>query len=67
MNRTDVVLGNEAALAALRELLHEAEHGSLNCVVLRIYRSGGDWEDLVLGGTQEEQARALADLRATRG
>jgi hypothetical protein len=66
MTRTSDVLDNEAAIATLRELLHEAEHGTLNCIALRIYRAGGDWEDLVFGGTRAEQAQALDVLRAAR-
>ncbi|MCR8958789.1 hypothetical protein M0765_013945 [Variovorax sp. S2] len=62
MIRTSAVLGKEAALATLRELLHEAEHGSLNCMALRVYRSSGDSDDLVLGGSAKEQARAQDDL-----
>lgn len=44
----------------LRDLLHEAQFGSLNCMVLRVFRSDGGWEDLVLGGTQEERVKAQA-------
>jgi len=67
MTRTGAVLDNEAAIATLRELLHEAEHGTLNCIALRIYGAGGNWDDLVFGGTQAEQAQALDYLGAARG
>jgi hypothetical protein len=64
MIRTGAVLGKEAGLATLRELLHEAEHGSLNCMALRVYRADGGADDLVLGGSAAEQAKALGDLLA---
>ena len=64
MTQMDVILGKDSAIATLRELLHEAEQGTLNCIALRIYRVGGDWDDVVFGGTQAEQARALDHLRA---
>ncbi|MDQ0570568.1 hypothetical protein QFZ42_002402 [Variovorax paradoxus] len=60
MIRRSAVLGKDAAVALLRELLHEAEFGSLNCIALRVFHSDGSWEDLVLGGTKEEQAKAQA-------
>ncbi|MDR6890908.1 hypothetical protein J2X67_005456 [Variovorax sp. 3319] len=66
MSRTGDVLDHEAAIATLRELLHEAEHGTLNCIALRIYHAGGNWEDLVFGGTPAEQAQALDHLWAAR-
>ncbi|WGT65610.1 hypothetical protein [Variovorax paradoxus] len=66
MIRTGAVLGKEAGLATLRELLHEAEQGSLNCMALRVYRTGGGSDDLVLGGTAKEQAKALGDLLAMK-
>ncbi|WPG40977.1 hypothetical protein [Variovorax sp. EBFNA2] len=60
------VLGKDAAVATLRERLHEAERGSLNCIALRVYRVGGGSDDLVLGGTAEEQAKALSDFLAMK-
>ncbi|MDQ0570029.1 hypothetical protein QFZ42_001863 [Variovorax paradoxus] len=60
-----VLLCEDAALATLRELLHEAEFGSLNCIALRVYCSDGSWKDLVLGGIEKEQAKARAHLRGS--
>ncbi|MEJ1170646.1 hypothetical protein [Variovorax sp. CCNWLW235] len=57
------LLGKDAAVAMLRELLHEAEFGSLNCMALRIFRSDGVAEDFVVGGTAQEQAGVSADLQ----
>ena len=59
------VLGKDAAVATLRERLHEAERGSLNRIAPRVYRVGGS-DDLVLGGTAEEQAKALSDFLAMK-
>ncbi|RST48059.1 hypothetical protein [Variovorax sp. DXTD-1] len=55
------LLGKDAAVAMLRELLHEAEFGSLNCMALRIFRADGVAEDFVVGGTAQQQAGALLD------
>lgn len=66
MIQKGAVLGKDAAVATLRELLHAAERGSLNCIALRVYRVGGGSDDLVLGGTPEEQVRALSELVATK-
>lgn len=55
------LLGKEAAVAMFRELLHEAEFGSLNCVALRIFRTDGAAEDFVVGGTAQQQAGASVE------
>jgi hypothetical protein len=65
VTRKSTLLSKEAVVAMLRELLHEAQFGSLNCMVLRVFRSDGSWEDLVLGGTEEERAKAQALWRDT--
>lgn len=39
MTREGTVLSKEAAVARLRELLHEPQFGTLNCMVLRVFRS----------------------------
>lgn len=57
------LLGKDAAVAMLRELLHEAEFGSLNCMALRIFRSDGVAEDFVVGGTVQQQAGIAAGLQ----
>lgn len=61
------LLGKDAAVAMLRELLHEAEFGSLNCTALRILRSDGVAEDFVIGGTVQEQAGAALETQRELG
>ncbi|QGW81818.1 hypothetical protein [Variovorax paradoxus] len=61
------LLGKDAAVAMLRELLHEAEFGSLSCMALRIFRSDGVAEDFVVGGTAQQQAGVWAELQPELG
>lgn len=53
----------QEGLDVLAEMLEKAEAGELDCVALRIFRSDGTVEDIAFGGTEEEQAAALAALK----
>lgn len=48
---------------ALEELKARVEKGEISCIALRLYRTDGSWEDVAIGGTDEEKAEALASLR----
>ncbi len=63
MNKTfDAVMGKEDTVAALEDLKIRYERGEFTCVALRVFLADGTWEDMALGGTEEEQEAALADL-----
>lgn len=57
----------EEMLAHLRELVRLEEAGELECTAMRVFHKDGTWQDIVLGGTEEEQAKALAELRDPKG
>lgn len=60
------VMGKEDTAAAIDDLRQRFERGELTCVALRVYLKDGTWEDIVLGGDEDEQAEALANLRAAK-
>ena len=59
-------MGNKDTVAGLQDLIAQVERGEVHCVALRLFNADGTWEDMVIGGTEEEQAQALADLRAAK-
>jgi len=48
---------------ALEDLRARVEKGEISCIALRLYGADGSWEDVAIGGTEQEQADALATLR----
>jgi hypothetical protein len=58
-------MGQDDTVAMLTKLQERFERGEIQCAALRLFRPDGTWEDIVLGGTPEEQAAALADLQAS--
>lgn len=58
----DAVTGQDME-RALNDLRDRYLRGELRCVALRVFNVDGTWEDVALGGTAEEQAEALENLR----
>lgn len=56
-----LVEGREQMIAALKHL--EARVADGECVAIRVMSHDGTFEDVVLGGTEEEQRDALENLR----
>jgi hypothetical protein len=64
MSESDPTSGPQSTVAELLELRRQFEAGEISCAAFRVYRADGTWEDVVLGGTAEERAEALAQLHA---
>jgi hypothetical protein len=63
----DAAIGREETLAMLARLRRMTESGELtSAIALRLYMADGSIQDVTVGGTAEEQAEALARLRATQ-
>lgn len=63
MTKKRIHLGPMETVEKLRELIRQAEAGELKCTALRLLQKDGTFQDVVFGGTEEEQQAALADLR----
>ena len=48
---------------ALEDMLEKARAGELTCVAFWVFKTNGEWEDVAIGGTEEDRARLLAKLR----
>lgn len=59
----DAAIQPSEVTKALEELRTRVERGEISCIALRVYRADGSWEDVVIGGTEQEQGEALASLR----
>lgn len=59
----DAVMGRPAVKDALEEIAEKLASGEIHCIALRVFKSDGTWEDIALGGDDEDKARALAQLR----
>lgn len=58
------VTGKAALIEAIKEMQRQFESGELSCAALRVCHADGTWEDIVLGGDDDdERAQALAALR----
>lgn len=64
--KIDVAWGKEEMIAKITEMMDRVQRGEISCVALRLFKPDGTWEDIAVGGTEEEKAKALADLRAAR-
>lgn len=61
--RLAIATDKDDVIARLKELMGKFERGEISCAALRVYNADGTWEDLVVGGDDDEQrAAALADL-----
>jgi hypothetical protein len=58
-----VVVGAEDTAQVLRNLQAKFACGEIRCAALRLCKADGTWEDVALGGTEEEQRAALDSLR----
>jgi hypothetical protein len=56
-------IGQTDTVAALEELTEKFRSGENNCAAIRLFRPDGTWEDIALGGDEQEQAEALTNLR----
>jgi hypothetical protein len=59
----DAALGTDDVTKALENLKARAERGEVSCIALRLFRPDGCWEDIAIGGTEEERANALEQLK----
>lgn len=59
----DAVTGDQDMIKALTELEQRFLRGEIRCAALRVFKLDGTWEDVVVGGTPEEQEAALANLQ----
>ena len=58
----DAVAGDDM-VRVLTDLKNRYLSRELRCVALRVFKTDGTWEDVALGGTPDEQAAALENLR----
>jgi len=56
-------MGAEEVISRLEELIRLAEAGQVQCYAARLFLRDGTWKDVVIGGTEQEQAEALAALK----
>lgn len=56
-------MGQTETAAALQELMEKFQTGEITCAAVRLFRPDGTWDDIALGGDEQEQAEALANLR----
>lgn len=59
-----IAMGKTDTTSALEQLRGQLESGEVSCAALRLFRADGTWEDIALGGDEQDQAEALARLRA---
>ena len=60
-----VALGKEDVVAELKMLLEKAKRGEVSCVAMRKFKPDGTFEDVVLGGTEEDRAKTLKEFKKT--
>jgi hypothetical protein len=68
MDKNDKVIrgaamGQSETVAALQELIDKFLTGEITCAAIRLFRPDGTWDDIALGGDEQEQAEALANLQ----
>ena len=59
----EVVMGREALLAAIEELMRKFESGEVDAVSLRVFMAHGTWQDIALGEKAEDRAEVMEQLR----
>lgn len=59
----DAVMGKEDTIAAIERLKAQLESGEISCAALRLFLKDGTWQDVAIGGDEEEKAEALEHLR----
>lgn len=59
----DAAMGKEDTVAMLEKLIALAASGEIQCMAMRLFKSDGTFEDVAIGGTEEEQADVLAKMR----
>lgn len=47
----------------LKAMLEKAKAGELGCVAYRIFKKDGTFEDVAVGGTEEQREALLAKIR----
>jgi hypothetical protein len=60
----DAAMGKDETLKVLRELQERFERGEIHCAAVRLFKADGTWEDVVVGGNEDERAEALANLQS---
>lgn len=56
-------MGRDDVVDALEDIREKLASGEIHCIALRVFRPDGTWEDIALGGDDDDKARALAQLR----
>jgi hypothetical protein len=56
----------ENLVQELHRLADLAERGELGCIGLRVFKSDGTWEDIVLGAENDDQRDAALELLQRR-
>lgn len=59
----DAAMGKEETIAAIESLTAKLESGEITCAALRLFLADGTWEDVAIGGTADERALALENMR----
>lgn len=57
-----LVHGKNDTTSMLNDLMARFERGEIECVAIRLYKSDNSYEDVAIGGDEETQKRALANL-----
>lgn len=56
-------LGKEETIAAFESLSARLQSGEIACAALRLFHSDGTWEDVAIGGIDDERAQAIDNMR----
>lgn len=55
-------MGREEMISQLERLIEQAKAGNVRCAAFRVFKADGTWEDVAVGGSEEERAEALRKL-----
>lgn len=61
----NLVKGKGDTVGSLNDLKARYERGEIECAAIRLYKSDDTYEDVVIGGDEATQQRALAQLHAS--
>lgn len=63
MTKIFPLMGEEETAEALETLVEQFQSGEVSCCAIRLYMKDGMYEDITIGGTDEEKQQALAELK----
>jgi hypothetical protein len=61
--RASIATDPDEMVAELKRLIAGFESGEISTAALRVFHADGTWEDIVLGGDEQDQAAILNKLR----